>query len=71
MFLFCRSNELVQAFFAKPKEEKLPHGPAEGPGCFVGYQGNEEKGQEIFEAKRLHDPRWPWPSESMRRPGCR
>ena len=56
----------AEAFFAKPREQQLPHGPADGPGGFVGFQANDEHQHAIFEVKRQHDPRFPWPSEPMR-----
>jgi len=61
-----RCLQAAERFFALPCAAKRKHAASDGPGCQVGYMVIEELGAEMFEAKRHHDPRWPWPDEQTR-----
>lgn len=66
-FKFRRCLEVMESFFLRSQAEKRRSAATDGPGCVVGYMHNDSGGAEMFEAKCIHDPRWPWPDEAMRR----
>ena len=68
---FRRCMQSMDAFFLRPAAEKRRCAASDGPGCQVGYMHNEAAGGEMFEAKVLHDPRWPWPDAALRAAGAR
>ena len=56
----------LREFFAYDRQTKNFCAASDGPGCQVGYMCAEAGGAEMFEAKVVHDPRWPWPNAKLR-----
>ena len=58
--------EHMEAFFDRETSHKEMHAATDGPGCSVGFMYSGTPGVEIFEAKCLHNPRYPWPDPALR-----
>lgn len=66
--VFAECLKEMAAFFALPSSQKQRHAAAHGPGCNVGFMFSDKKdSMEIFEAKCLHNPQYPWPSPTLQR----
>lgn len=62
---FARCRAVMAQFFARSGADKSRSAATEGPGCSVGYM-LKDGGGEMFEARCTHDPRWPWPDDTVR-----
>lgn len=63
-FLHCVA--VMRQFFARDRAEKNFCAASDGPGQHVGYMCADVSKAEMFEAKKHHDPRWPWPNARLR-----